>query len=475
MSDIPLIYIINIILTIVIVFYLRREPAVSIAWVMFFILFPNIAPIFFIIFGLGVKSYTKHIYKGKMLSDSEIANALFSQTAFLNMPETRDIESLDLVRYFNNYNSLLTDNNDAEIICDAWEKYEKLLYDIENAKESINMLYFIFRKDRIGERIMNALVKKANEGVTVRFLYDSFGCLLTPKSFLTALNNTKSGRAVSFYPVNIFSLTKINHRNHRKIVVIDNEIAYLGGMNVGNEYMGISKTGKWRDTHLRITGDAVQLIYSFFCFDWDFSAKDNITKELEDIKFSNKDGVKYESLPMQIVSSGPDSPQEEIKCGIIKMLFSARKYAYIQSPYFIPDAAFRNAMVTAAESGVDVRLMIPGVPDKKYVYYSSFSYLEEMLRAGVKVYLYNGFIHSKTCVIDDKISTIGTTNIDIRSFQLHFELNAFFYQEKFAKKCKQIFEEDIFESKHLTLDEYKDRSFFFKVKEGFFRLFSAIM
>ena len=157
------------------------------------------------------------------------------------------------------------------------------------------------------------------------------------------------------------------------------------------------------------------------------------------------------------------------------MLFSAKNYAFFQSPYFIPDPSFRNAILTAVRCGVDVRLMLPGTPDKKYIYYSSFSYLEEMLEAGVKVYLYNGFIHSKTLVVDDKITTIGTTNIDIRSFLLHYELNVFFYQEDFSKKAREIFKTDMLSSKLLSLEEYQNRSLFFKIKEGFFRLFSSIM
>ncbi len=474
MGDFPFIYLVNIVLVIIIVFYLKKDPAVSISWLLFFILFPRIGAVFFIIFGLGVKSHTKRIYESKMLSDSEIAKALYSQKALLNMPNARDIEKLDIVRYFNNHNCLLTDKNDAEIFTDAHVKYKRLLEDIENAKESVNIFYFIFNKDEIGKRIMDLLVKKANEGVKVRFLYDSFGCFLTSRKFLRQLNKTKSGRAVSFYPVSVFTPSKINHRNHRKIVVIDRKIAYMGGMNVGDEYMGLKKTKPWRDTHLRITGDAVELIFAYFCFDWDFSARDNLTKELEKISLSKNDNS-YEPLPIQIVSQGPDSPDEEIKSGIIKMLYSARRYAYIQSPYFIPDQAFRNALVTAAKSGVDVKVMIPGIPDKKYVYYSSLSYVEEMIRAGVKIYLYNGFIHSKTCVIDDEIATVGSTNIDIRSFSLHFELNAFFYQEKFSKKCREIFENDMEKSKLLTLEEYHKRPLLFKIKEGFFRLFSQIM
>lgn len=468
-------YIINFILIIVVVFFQRKDPIVSLTWVLFFILFPIGGLLAFIIFGLGVKRRTSNIYYEKQVHGDELTERLYEQLDFLNDEATKDIPDLDLIRYFCKYHCLFTNNNEAEIFTDAEEKYDRLLKDIEGAKESINLLYFIVRDDDIGNRIMDALVKKAESGVTVRLLYDSFGCFFTPKKFLRSLNQTKNGRAVSFYPVSIFTLSTINHRNHRKIVVIDNEIAYLGGMNIGDEYMGLKKPTPWRDTHIRLTGDSVKLIYKQFCLDWDFSARDNLCDTLASLTVNNVSEDSGMHLPMQIVSSGPDSAADEIKSGLIKMLYSAHRYAYIQSPYFIPDQAFRNALINAADSGVDVRLMIPGIPDKRYVFYSSLSYLEEMLNAGVKVYLYDGFIHSKTAVVDDKIATIGTTNIDIRSFQLHFEMNAFFYSKDFAQKCRRIFESDIDDANELDMEKYKNRSLKTRMKEGFFRLFSPIM
>lgn len=466
-------YLVNFILIIVVVFFQRKDPTVSLTWVLFFILFPIGGLIIFLVFGLGIKRRTSGIYYEKQLQGDEITERLYEQLDFLESEATKDIPGVDIIRYFCKYHCLYTDNNEATIFTDATEKYEALIEDIKNAKESINMLYFIVRNDEIGNRIMDELLKKANSGVKVRLLYDSFGCFLTPRKFLRQLNSTKDGRAVSFYPVSIFTLSKINHRNHRKIAIIDNKIAYLGGMNIGDEYMGKKKPTPWRDTHIRLTGDSVKVIYKHFCLDWDFSARDNLCETLSKIELDKN--VDETKLPIQIVSSGPDSAAEEIKSGMIKMLYSARHYAYIQSPYFIPDQPFRNALINAADSGVDVRLMIPGTPDKMYVYYSSLSYLEEMLRAGIKVYLYDGFIHSKTAVVDDKIATIGTTNIDIRSFQLHFEINAFFYSKDFSVKCREIFEDDIKASKELKLEAYEKRSFATKMKEGFFRLFSPIM
>ncbi len=356
--------------------------------------------------------------------------------------------------------SIYTRNNSVEIYTEAKDKYRQLLKDIESAQHSINMLYFIIRDDAIGNRIMDALVKKANEGVNVRFLYDSIGCFTTPRKFFRRLSRTKCGKVAKFFPVNIFTLSKINHRNHRKIVVIDEKIAYLGGTNIGADYMGKRKLNPWRDTHMRITGESVKSVYKYFCLDWDFSTRDTLSETLDTLFSENNDASANNFLPMQIVASGPDSPAEEIKCGMIN---------------FVPDQTFINALVMAADSGVDVRLMLPGKPDKPYVYYTSFSYLEEMLNAGIKVYLHPGFIHSKTMVVDDKTSTIGTTNIDIRSFQLHFELNAFMYSSEVAVQCRKIFENDQSISHELTYEEYAARPRLMRIKEGFFRLFSPIM
>lgn len=468
-------YIINFITIITIVFFQRRDPIVSLAWVMFFMLTPLLGPLIFIVFGLGIKRRTRNVYHKKQLYGEELANRLAQQIDFLDLDAARELHDLDTVRYLCKYNSLFTDDNEVEIYTDAAKKYERLIEDIEAATESINLLYFIIRKDEIGERLMDTLVKKAEQGVTVRLLYDSFGCFFTPKKFLRRLNKTKCGCAASFFPVSIFTLSKINHRNHRKIAVIDHKAAYIGGMNIGDEYMGKKKPAPWRDTHIRVVGEAVGQVYRYFCLDWDFSTHDHLSDSLGAILDEEKAEANHSGIPMQIVASGPDSPAEEIKCGMIKLINNARRYVYIQTPYFVPDKAFMNALIMAADSGLDVRLMIPGVPDKKYVYYSSLSYLEELFDAGIKVYLYDGFIHSKTLVADDKTATIGTTNIDIRSFQLHFEINAFFYSEAVARRCREIFTEDIASAHLLTGEEYKKRPLAVRMKEGFFRLFSQIM
>lgn len=467
-------YIINFVLIIVVVFFQRRDPIVSMAWVLCFLLLPIGGLVIFLIFGLGMKSRTRRIYLEKQQVGARVAERLHRQQDFLDSPPAKSIPELDIIRYFCKHNSLYTQNNDIEIFTDGTDKYNGLIRDIKNAKHSINMLYFIIRDDEIGNRIVDALIEKAKEGVKVRILYDSIGCFTTPRRFFSRLKAVEGIQVAKFFPVSIFTLSKVNHRNHRKIVVIDEEVAYLGGMNIGDEYMGRKKPTPWRDTHIRIVGESVKSVYKYFCLDWDFSTRDNLTSTL-DALYNEEERVGDNYLPMQIVASGPDSPAEEIKCGMIKMLNAARRYAYIQTPYFVPDKTFINAMVMAAESGVDVSIMLPGKPDKKYVYYTSISYLDELLDAGIKVYLHPGFIHSKTLVVDDKLSTIGTTNIDIRSFQLHFEVNAFIYSQKTAQQCREIFQKDAQASHLLTREEYDRRPRLARMKEGFFRLFSPIM
>ncbi len=323
----------------------------------------------------------------------------------------------------------------------------------------------------MGNRLIDLLAKKAGEGVKVRLMYDGLGSILTPRRLFNRLREVEGSEVQEFFPVRIFSLSKINHRNHRKIVVIDGNIAYLGGMNVGDEYMNKSKRSLvWRDTHMRIEGEAAEYVMRCFAMDWEFSTG----QELEVAQYES-DGAVENAVPMQIVPSGPDSKEEEIKCGMIKMINCARKYVYIQTPYFVPDQAFLTAVTMAAHSGVDVRIMIPETPDKKYVYHTTMSYAGELLEAGVKVYLYPGFIHSKTIVSDDEVSTIGSANTDIRSFELLFELNAFMYGEYQATRCRSIFLKDQSVCTLLTNEMYENRGIMNIIKEGFFRLFSPIM
>ena len=465
-------YLISFLIMIAIIFFERRDPVVSMAWALCFAFLPVVGVILFLVFGLGLKSHTRKKYVQKQELNNNILQTVIKDT---KKPLTDEMK-----KHINVYRYLLkaghgrcTYDNDVKIITDGNEKFAELLHDIENAKETINMLYFIIHNDDIGKKVLTALTKKAREGVEVRLLYDGFGSILTPRRSFNELRACESAHVAEFFPVRLFSFSKLNHRNHRKIAVIDGKIAYLGGMNIGDEYMSRKKL-VWRDTHMRITGSAVAEIQKYFALDWEFSTNERLTNRMSTF-FPSVHSQTEDGVPMQIVASGPDSKADEIEFGMIKMLGNAKRYAYIQTPYFVPEKAFMMAVTTAAQSGTDVRVMIPGTPDKPYVYYSTMSYVGELLEAGVKVYLYPGFIHSKSIVVDDEICTIGTTNIDMRSFQLHFELNAFMYGDKICGMCRDIFADDSKKCTELTLEHYKNRGLKNIMLEGFFRLFSPIM
>lgn len=460
------VYGVNIILIIAVVFFQRKEPAVTMAWLLCFITMPVLGALIYLVFGLGLKHRTKKKYLEKL-------NASFAfSTNLKNAPEPEKYSNM--IRYFKNTShSILTEKNSVKVYTAAKDKYNDLLEDIKNAKETVNLLYFIIHNDEIGIKLLELLEKKAEEGVQVRFLYDGFGSLLTPYKTFKKLKKHQNGHVAAFFPLTIFSYSLINHRNHRKLAIIDGEIAYLGGMNIGDEYMGKKRPTPWRDTHMRIVGEAVSEVQRIFCLDWEFTTGEDIKNNSE--LFFKKAKPVNDNIPMQIVASGPDSSCEEIKTGLIKMLYNARDYAYLQTPYFAPDKPFLDAVKTAAQSGVDVRIMIPLVPDKKYVYYTTISYMDELMDAGVKVYLYPGFIHSKTLVCDDEVCTIGTTNIDVRSFLLHFEINSFMYSRNEAVKNRNIFLNDQKISYELTMEIYKKRGILNIMKEGFFRLFAPIM
>ena len=458
----------NAIIIAAIVFFQKRNPISSMAWIMVLVISPIFGGILFLIFGVGVEAYARYRYQKKQEMNEN--SVLAHQKELAKKQGEDNLKFSELIKYFLNSGCVYCENNDVTVFTDAREKYEHLLSDIENAKESINIIYFIIRNDNIGNRLIDLLKKKAKEGVKVRLMYDGFGSILTPRRLFNRLRHEENCEIKEFFPVRLFSMSKINHRNHRKIVVIDDKIAYLGGMNIGDEYMGKAKRRNlnWRDTHLRIVGSAVEYVARCFAQDWEFSTGKKVP-----VKPSPSENAG--NVPMQIVASGPDTMDEDIKCGMIRMLYGAKKYVYIQSPYFVPDETFLSAIRIAVQSGIDVRLMIPGIPDKKYVYHTTLSYAGQLLEAGARVYLYPGFIHAKTMAADDEIVTIGSANTDIRSFRLLFEINAFMYSQEKAIESREIFEKDQALCHELTLDEYNKRGLLQTIKEGFFRLFSPIL
>ena len=327
---------------------------------------------------------------------------------------------------------------------------------------------------RLGKRLVAALTKKAKQGVKVRVLYDDLGSRGLRPSFFKELK-AAGGEVEVFFPSKLRLINlRLNYRNHRKLVIIDGKIGYVGGFNVGDEYLGlVPRFGYWRDTHLRIQGFAVYAIQTRFILDWNqASDKSDISYEQEHFP----EPVLTGNSTMQIVTSGPDSEWEQIKLGYIKLISMAKKTICIQTPYFIPDASVLDALKIACLSGVDVILMIPNKPDHPFVYWATLSHIGELLSFGGRVYIYdNGFIHAKTIVIDHEISSVGTANIDVRSFKLNFEVNAFIYDKEIAEKLDDAFREDVALSRELTLDDYHQRSKWIRFKESISRLLSPIL
>lgn len=476
-----LITIMNFIFIIITVFIERKKPMTAMFWILALTFLPAVGFVLYLIFGRNLRINKNKDFKAKKAYDELYSHWLMEQKNLLN---DRKIDFTDpamsqyydiIEMHLNMSRSIYTQDNDITIFTSAQEKYDALLQDIENARDTIHMLYFIINNDGIGRKVVELLAKKAAQGVQVRLLYDHIGSIFTPFSMFKELIRN-GGKVYRFFPLRLGSYLRMNFRNHRKIVVIDGKTGYVGGINIGDEYMGLHKRKKpWRDTHLRITGTAVYFLQERFLMDWLYASKEKAIDDISVLESFFPQVTPLGQTGVQIVSSGPDSSGEQIKRGYIKMIHSARSTLYIQSPYFVPDDPFLEALQIAAMSGVDVRIMLPAIPDKWFVYRIATSYIEDLLSYGIKVYLYPGFLHAKMVVMDGKIASLGTTNIDIRSFMLDFEVNAFVYNTEFAQRCKDIFEKDMAGCRLVTREWYDSRSLWVKFQEGICRLFSPLM
>lgn len=469
--------IINLLLSIVIVFFQRREPRSVWAWLLVLYSVPIVG--FIIYLFAGTDTHKRKMFRLKEIED-RINEAIRQQEHRI---ENREMEKenpelkgfFDLVYYnLHSGGSILTNDNCVKVFTDGNEKFDALIEDIKRAEKFIHIQYYIIRNDVLFNRIKEVLLKKIEEGVEVRILFDGMGCRAVPRSYWNKLE--KSGiKVVTFFPATMRRLhLRINYRNHRKIVIIDNEIAYVGGFNIGKEYIGMSKKfGFWRDTHLRIEGSAVSTLQIRFILDWNYAARENLFQQE---KYFLTPNIKKGNTTIQIVSSGPDSALQNIRNNYLRLINKARKSIYIQTPYFIPDESIFNALIIAIYSGVEVNIMIPCKPDHPFVYWATYSYVGDMVMAGANCYTYDdGFLHAKGIIIDEKVYSYGTANMDIRSFQLNFEVNAVVYDEKEAQKMVNIFKTDISKCTRISKDRYSRRTIVVRLREQFCRLLSPLL
>ncbi|CAM3735614.1 cardiolipin synthase [Alkalicoccus chagannorensis] len=473
-----ILFVVNILFAGIIIFIERKDASATWAWVLILFFVPFLGFIIYIF--LGQNLTRRRLFDWEGIRKIGIIDILNRQIEQISNPSfsfhNNDIDSYRDLIYMHliNNDAVLTRDNHIDVLNDGVQKFDQLKLDIDAARDHIHIQYYIFRHDRLGKELITLLTKKARQGVMVRVLYDDLGSRqLRRKHFADLIE--AGGKVGVFFPSRIALINlRLNYRNHRKLTIIDGKIGYVGGFNAGDEYLGKSRRfGYWRDTHLRVKGSAVDPMQTRFILDWNQAAKEQmIAYEARYFPMKEPEG----SAAVQIVSSGPDSEWEQIKNGYLKLITSAKESIYIQTPYFVPDQSLQDALRIAALSGKDVRVMIPSMPDHPFIYWATLSHIGQLLKSGAHVYIYqNGFIHAKSIVVDRHVSSVGTANIDMRSFRLNFEVNAFIYDQQTAEKLAQDFEQDMMRSDTLTIEKYEKRSKTVRFKESVSRLLSPIL
>ena len=441
----------------------NKQPAKAMAWILLLIFVPYAGLVLYFFFGQNVRRQ-RLISKRSMDQLTKRSMLEFAEQENLHLPE----DGQPLMRLFTNQNwALPFKDNHVDVFTSGSDFFLSLLQAIGSARHHIHLDTYIIEDDALGRLIADALIDKARLGVEVRLVYDDVGCWRVKDAFFERLRD--AGVEVhAFMPVRFPAFTrKVNYRNHRKLCVVDGKVAFIGGMNIALRYVRGENGRAWRDTHLRIEGGGVYAVQRAFLVDWYFVDRTLITDRCYYPPIA--EGISNDCL-VQVVTASPISLWPDIMQGYVRILLQARRYVYIETPYFLPTEPVLFALRTAALSGVDVRLMVPRHTDARLVEWASRSYLMEAIEAGVKVYLYQeGFNHSKLLVTDDCLCTCGSTNVDFRSFENNFEANAFFYDRSMALRIKDIFIAD--QRSCLLVD---DVSFF--VKRPFFkRLFESVV
>ena len=467
-----LLMLVNMISVFSFIFIERKDPTTTWAWLLILLLIPGVGFIVYLLLGQNLSR--QKIFREKKIIDKTRAAGLEEMQEIHGIKMELQDEYSDLILMnYNQCGSIYTTGNEVKTYISGEKKFHDLIKDIRSAKSFIHIEYYIFRFDDLGKAIIDELKSKVDEDVEVRLLVDGMGSKNLKQKEIRYIKSLGIKFSIFFPGAFPRINTRINYRNHRKIVVIDGEIGYVGGFNVGNEYVNRGHQFKfWRDTHLKVKGQAVNELNKRFILDWDYASNENFDNI---IKYFPKP-KEYGRVGMQIVSSGPDHMDEYIKIAYMKIINNARKYVYIQTPYLVPDEPILEALRISALSGVDVRIIVPDKPDHFFMEWVLSANIANLIDYGVKIYRYNnGFIHSKTIVSDDIVSSIGTANMDNRSFRLNFEVNAFIYDGVVAKEQSKIFLNDQKFSTFVTKEAYEKRSRVLRIKESLIKLVSPIL
>jgi cardiolipin synthase len=475
-SLVTILYFLTVVFIAILIILENRNPVKTISWILVLVLLPFAGIVIYLFFG---QEYRKtKMYSRKGLKNLErLRNLTLEQLDNLPKNHLQISDRLYSKRrlmnlMLSNSNAILTNNSEVKVLRNGAETFPEIFKAIEQAKNHIHLEYYIVEDDKIGNYLRELLIHKAREGVEVRFIYDDVGSWELKRKWLRTMSDA-GVKVDCFMRVRYPLLTsKVNYRNHRKILVIDGEIAFVGGLNFADRYQdGVPGIGAWRDTHLKVTGGAATALQIIFMADWFFVSREVLKGEKYFKPFESGEGKL-----VQISASGPDSDWESIGQAYFSSIASATNYVYISSPYLMPPADIVTALKTSALGGIDVRIIVPGKSDAITPKWGTNSYIEELLEAGVKIYFYKaGFIHSKVIVVDGVFSSVGTANLDFRSLETNFEVNAMIYDEEIAEILASQFLEDQDKSEGVVLEEWIKRPRMNKIKESFARILSPML
>jgi cardiolipin synthase A/B len=472
------IYVIVVIPVCLRIVYDTRSSTKTMAYLLLCIFLPIVGSFFYLVFGINYwkrKQYDKKSAENEQLlqelkKDMSVFVDEIVQPSAMKDNDNKELAAM-LVKALN---SPLTSGNKIKILINGEEKFPEVLQVLHDARHHIHLEYYIYEQDNIGKEIENILIEKAQQGVQIRFIYDDFGS--------PAINRKMEARlraaGVEIHPFQkvLFYLlaNRLNYRNHRKIIIVDGKTAFTGGINISDRYINNGRRQLfWRDTHLRIDGPGVFYLQYLFITDWNFCSGEQMKIEKLHFASSNK---QEENAFTQVVASGPDSSQPSILFSMLQAIYLAKKEIFITTPYFIPGDSILEALSIAALSGIAVKLLVPHKSDSRVVNAAARSYYEKLLRSGVEIYQYEkGFVHAKTLVTDNKLSMIGTANTDFRSFELNFEVNVIIYDEAISQRLRDVFYEDLSNSRKIDLNIWCARHFLKQLPEKLARLFSPVL
>jgi cardiolipin synthase len=471
-----ILYVITAFFVCLMIVFEKRSPVKTLSWVLVLLLVPVLGIIIYIFFGQNFRK--QKIFSKKSILDMEhLSNVALFQVNTL--PErlavaTGKVREKDhlITLLLNNNKSALTEYNQLDMLVDGIDTFPAMIHAIEGAREFIHMEFYRFESDKLGMKFWDLVMAKSSEGVKVRVIYDDVGSWSLSNKVIERLKKT-GVEIYPFMPVRFPWLTsKINFRNHRKIIVIDGKVGFVGGLNIADKYLhGLKEIGKWRDTHLQVKGEAVAALNSVFTVDWYF-VSDIL---LDDISLNQTAEKVTQRCWVQVASSGPDSDWANIMQVYFSAIATARKSILICTPYFSPDETILTAIKTASLSGVDTQIILPGKSDSPVAYWNTLSYIDELMEAGIKVYLYqDGFNHSKYFIVDSVFASVGSANVDTRSFDLNFEVAALIYDEEFAGKLEKLFENDKLRSRLVDPVTWEGRRRIFKLKESLARILGPL-